>query len=125
MSNKTNSVTLSRVTAEIEEILEDYPKQPYQIAFSIPELRQKLIERVSNKMPSCYSSSQSVRESQEPSGSLHCSLEERVLMVTLIRGSIFQILRENAELVSRHLHQNKSHPSQPQHAVDQPSHWFG
>lgn len=39
-------LTLSVVMQEIEDVLDQYPEHPYQSAFSIPELKQKLIDDV-------------------------------------------------------------------------------
>ncbi|MBW4639606.1 MAG: hypothetical protein KME05_15515 [Gloeocapsa sp. UFS-A4-WI-NPMV-4B04] len=46
MPHELINLTLPVVVAQIENILEDYPESPYQLAFSLPELRHKLIAHV-------------------------------------------------------------------------------
>lgn len=43
------------VFQEIENVLEDYPEHPYQGAFSIDKLCQKLVAHVTSHISNCYS----------------------------------------------------------------------
>lgn len=54
MKNKLINLTLSIVIDEIENILETYPKSPYQEAFSATGLRQGLVAYVLNHVPNRY-----------------------------------------------------------------------
>ena len=97
------NLTLPVVIEELEYVLDEYPEHPYQAAFSIPELRQKLIAHILSHVPNRYV----VEGAQEPSSNAqvcHSSLlQERLRMEMVIRGSILHILRENVDWLSRHL----------------------
>ncbi len=99
------NLTLLLVLKEIEDILEDYPEDPYQVAFSIPELRQKLILHVLNQLPSYYAILEEDQELPSNPKSLYSSLEEKVCMEILIRESIVELFRENADSISCHMGQ--------------------
>ena len=91
--------TLPVVIARIENLLEDYPEYPYQIAFSLPELRQKLLAHVLTHTPNHYGV---VRKNLTPKNRsfLHLSsVQKRIRMGNLIHEGILHILRENAEWV--------------------------
>ncbi len=99
------NLTLLLVIKEIEDILEDYPEDSYQVAFSIPELRQKLILHVLNQLPSYYAILEEDQELPSNPKSLYSSLEEKVCMEILIRESIVELFRENADSISCHMGQ--------------------
>ena len=99
------NLTLLLVIKEIEDILEDYPEDSYQVAFSIPELRQKLILHVVNQLPSYYAILEEDQELPSNPKSLYSSLEQKVCMEILIRESIVQLFRENADSISCHIGQ--------------------
>jgi len=99
------NLTLLLVIKEIEDILEDYPEDSYQVAFSIPELRQKLILQVLNQLPSYYAILEEDQELPSNPKSLYSSLEEKVCMEILIRESIVELFRENADSISCHIGQ--------------------
>lgn len=103
MSQEISQSTLRFVIHKIESILEEYPKHPYQVAFSMQELRKKLIAQVLKNLPNRDSVIEGEKTSDSTMGSIHHSLEDRVRLETLIRGSIYHVLRENADWVSRHL----------------------
>jgi hypothetical protein len=129
MSPKIIKIPLSEVLKEIEDTLEDYGEYPYQAAFSIHELRQKLINHVLKEIPNCFPNRHTVIEDTQKiprdSKFLYFSLEERVRLQTLIRGSIFHLLRENADWISRHIPEKEHSPNQNKSAVNEPSHRFG
>ncbi|MBW4481299.1 MAG: hypothetical protein KME14_02025 [Tildeniella torsiva UHER 1998/13D] len=86
---------------EIEDVLNQYPEHPYQAVFSMPELRQKLIDHVH-----CYVSPHhdaGGRQNTIPGNSIaHRAsfLQERLRLGMLIRGSMLHLLRqEDAEQV--------------------------
>jgi len=88
------------VLQEIENVLNDYPEYPYQVAFSIDELRSKLVTHVLNHISNCCSvNGQAPKLTTE--AKLSCrSTSERVRLDVLIRGSILHLLRENADWIS-------------------------
>jgi hypothetical protein len=93
------------VLREIENVLKDYPEYPYQVAFSMDELRAKLVTHVLSHLSTCYSV---IGEPPKPiinaQFSYH-SKSKRLRLDVLIRGSILHLLRENAVWISRHIQQ--------------------
>src|SRR3712207_6673886 len=92
----------------IENVLEDYPEYPYQVAFSIKELRQKLVAHVMRHLPRSYSVMGDGKEVKTNAKFPYRSKAERIRLDALIRGSILHILRENADWVGCHIHQKDS-----------------
>jgi hypothetical protein len=91
------------VLQEIENILQDYPEYPYQIAFSSDELRAKLIAHVLRYVPTCCSV---IGDTQKPTTNAkfsYRSKSERLRLDALIRGSILHLLRENADWIGRQI----------------------
>lgn len=91
------------VFQEIENVLEDYPVHPYQDAFSIAELRQKLVNHVLCHLPKRDSVMGDVQQSSTDTQLPYRLKQERIRLDALIRGSILHLLRENADWVSRQL----------------------
>lgn len=98
MSHESINLTLPVVIAEIENLLEDYPEYPYQVAFSLPELRQKLLDHILTHTPNCHTVA-GEKLTIKDRRFLHSSMQERIQMENLIHGGILHILRENAEWV--------------------------
>jgi hypothetical protein len=99
MSHGLVNLTLPIVMQEIEDVLEEYSAHPYHSAFSMPELRQKLVAHVLSHVPNRY-----VVEEQEPSSSptrYASSMQERLQREMVVRSGILHILRENADWLSR------------------------
>ncbi len=93
------------VLQEIENVLNDYPEYPYQVAFSMEELRSELVTHVLSHIPNCCSVN---GQAPKPTtyAKLSCrSTPEQVRLDILIRGSILHLLRENADWVSRKIQQ--------------------
>jgi hypothetical protein len=130
MSVSFPNTSLSFIIQEIEDVLKDYPHYPYQMAFSSGELRQKLVNRVFNRISEQETAYQPPISSQNSTISPH-SLEGRVRLKSLIRNSIFYVLQENADWIKRHLSHKKTasaqKPPTPQMttSAEEPSHWFG
>lgn len=96
MSYQLINLTLPVVIAEIDNILEDYPESPYQIAFSLPEMRQRLFAYVLTHIPNRYTVQGEDLRLKE-SKFLHPSpMQERLQMENLIHGGILHLLQENA-----------------------------
>ena len=108
MSQEISQSTLRFVINRIESILEEYPQYPYQVAFSMQELRKKLLAQVLKNLPHRDSLIDKKQASDSTIQPINHSLEDRVRIETLIRGSIYHVLRENADWVSRHLPQDVS-----------------
>ena len=102
MSHGLVNLTLPAVIQEIEDVLDEYPEHPYQLAFSMPELRQKLIDHILN-VPNRYAIAGVKESSGNPKVNHSSHLQKRLRMEMVVRGSILHILRENADWLSRHL----------------------
>ena len=99
MSPELINLTLPVVIANIKTALEDYPEYPYQIAFSLPELRQRLLAHVLSHTPNRYTVAGEHLTSKGPKFPSFSSTQERIQMENLIHGGILHILRENEEWV--------------------------
>jgi hypothetical protein len=103
MSYPIIDLTLPVVTEEIENVLEEYPVHPYQVAFSIHELRQKLIAHILSHIPNRYVV-EGTQESYLNSRVRYSSpLQEQLHIEMVIHCSILHILRENADWLSRNI----------------------
>ncbi|BAZ04668.1 hypothetical protein [Calothrix sp. NIES-3974] len=115
--------TPNSIVGEIEKVLDTYPYNPYQQAFSIPDIRQQLIEYVLVRIP-CADSSCSVESSQENTNQVPVSkiprtpLQHQLHLQNLIHQGICVIMQMKSELISQILCETV----QP---VCEPSHWFG
>lgn len=108
MSHELINLALPVVIAEIENVLEDYPKYPYQVAFSLPELRQKLLAHVLTYTPNRYTV-QGEKLTLKNREFLYTSpMQERIRMENLIHGGILHILRENAEWIGDRITQKEN-----------------
>lgn len=108
MSPELINLTLPVVIAKIENALEDYPEYPYQVAFSLPELRQRLLAHVLTHTPNRYTVAGEKLTPKDPKFPYPSSVQERVRMENLIHGGILHILRENAEWVGCQITQMES-----------------
>lgn len=103
MSQALINLTLAGVNQAIEDVLDEYPVHPYQSAFSMPELRQKLIAHILGQAPQPCGIDGN-QELSNPAQDCHFSrLQARLRTEMLIRGSILYVLRENADWINRHL----------------------
>jgi hypothetical protein len=118
MFAKIINLTLLLVIQEIEEVLKDYPEHPYQIAFSVPELRNKLTLHVLNQLPNYYTILEDAEELPVDARFLYASKQEQVRLENLIRRSIVNLFRENADSISGYISQ-KDNPD------NKSSRWFG
>lgn len=99
------NLTLPIVITEIENVLEDYPESPYQVAFSLSEMRQRLLAHVLTYTPNRYVVQGEKLTLKEPKLLRPSPIQERMQMENLIHGGILHLLRENAEWVGSRLTQ--------------------
>ncbi|HEY9726907.1 MAG TPA: hypothetical protein V6D50_10715 [Chroococcales cyanobacterium] len=105
MSQEIINLTLLLVNQEFEDILKEYPVEPYQLAFSIPELRRRLMNCILNQTPNYYTLLEDRQSPPEDPKFLYSSSAEEMRMKNLIRQSIVHTFRENADWVSDYLPQ--------------------
>ena len=103
MSPELINLTLPVVIAKIEKVLEDYPESPYQIAFSLPEMRQRLLAHVLTHIPNRYVVQGEKLTLKEPKFLHPSPIQERVQMENLIHEGILYLLRESAKWIGSHL----------------------
>ncbi|MBG1260810.1 hypothetical protein [Nostoc commune] len=103
MSHTLINLTLLIVIQEIENVLDEYPEHPYQSAFSIHELRQKLIAHILSHVPNRYVVEGLQELSSTPKSPYSLPIQERIQIETVVHGSILHILRENADWLSRQI----------------------
>ena len=100
MSYELINLTLPVVVAKIEDVLENYPEHPYQIAFSMPELRQRLLAHVLTRTPNYYAvQGEKLTTLKDPKSLFPAPTQEQLRMENLIHGGILHLLREHAEWV--------------------------
>ena len=97
MSYKIANLTLPLVMEEVEEVLQDYPRYPYQVAFSIHKLRQLLIADVLSKIPNEYTVIEDTEELSIHPQKFSTPVQKRLHREMIIRQSILDILQKNAE----------------------------
>jgi hypothetical protein len=98
------NLPLTGIDQVIEDVLDEYPAHPYQSAFSMPELRQKLIAHILSQLPHCPEVESINRSSNPDRITYHSRLQARLRLEMLVRGSILHILRKNATWLSHHLY---------------------
>ncbi|MBN3926095.1 hypothetical protein [Nostoc sp. NMS4] len=103
MSHTLINLTLPIVIQEIENVLHEYPEHPYQFAFSIHELRQKLIAHILSHVPNRYVVEEVQESSSHSKVNYSSPLKERLHLETVVHGSILHVLRENADWLSHHI----------------------
>ena len=103
MAQKIINLTLPVVIQEIEDIFDGCFYHPYQQAFAIPELRQKLIAYVLSRVRNRYAF---IEEEQATISNNICSQEQRLHIEAVIQSGIHQVFQENADLVNHHISNN-------------------
>lgn len=96
MSYQLTNSTLPIILEEIENVLAESPNCPYRAAFTLPELREKLIDYVLSQIPHYYtieSSKSSIKQLRPP----FRLLEQRLQLENLIRKGIFELIGENTD----------------------------
>lgn len=93
----THFSTLHVVLQEVENVLSSYPKHPYQSAFLIPELHQKLITTILKYPPLSDHPPEEIQPLHHP-----LSLGDRLKIQLVVRASILHIMRENSDWLNRH-----------------------
>jgi hypothetical protein len=97
------NLTLPVVIREIEDVLDDYPAYPYQTAFAMPELHQKLIAYILSHVPNHYVVEGVQELSSRPNRYHSAPLQERLQMEAIVRSGIFHVLRENMSCLNEDL----------------------
>lgn len=98
MAQKLINLTCLLIIQEVEEILKDYPQNPYQSAFMNPALWNRLINNILNQIPNQYYII--LNESEEFPDNiriLYSSLEERMHLEMIIRQSLVYLFQEYAD----------------------------
>jgi hypothetical protein len=103
MSKGLINLTLPGINQVIEDVLDEYPTHPYQSAFSLPELRQKLITHILSQVTHHNIFGDAQESFSAAQVAHHSRLQARLQMEMLVRGSILHILRKNATWLSFHL----------------------
>lgn len=88
------NITLAIVTEEIDNILETYPKYPYQEAFAPSGLRQDLIAYVLNHIPNKYRAIEESSVHSPQTIPLICSAEQQIHIENLIHRGINDVLEK-------------------------------
>ncbi|XZN97542.1 MAG: hypothetical protein ACM65K_04360 [Microcoleus sp.] len=91
--NKTLvNLTLAVVTEEVENILDSYPRYPYQEAFAPSGLRQDLIAYVLSRIPNTYTALSPLDAMSNKTVQVRCSSEQLINIENLIHTGISDVL---------------------------------
>lgn len=115
MTKTIVNLTLPVVVDQIETALKDYPYHPYQQAFAIPDLRQRLIAYVLSRISNYYTV---LEEGENSTYSNNCSSDRILQIKNIVTQGIHDILQQYWEWSDRHI------PSEIESGLA-PSHWFG
>ena len=115
MTKAVVNLTLPMVVEHIETALEDYPHYPYQKAFAIPDLRQKLIAYILSRVANSYTV---LEEGENCTTFGDCSSYRKLQIENLAKQGIQEILQQYWEWIVHHI------PSETESGLE-PSHWFG
>ena len=86
------NLTLAVVTEEVENILDSYPRYPYQEAFSPSGLRQDLIAYVLSRIPNTYRAIATSDSMSHTTVQVRCSSEQLIHIENLIHTGISDVL---------------------------------
>lgn len=86
------NLTLAVVTEEVENILDSYPRYPYQEAFSPSGLRQDLIAYVLSRIPNTYTAIAPSDALLNNTVQIRCSSEQLLHIENLIHTGISDVL---------------------------------
>ena len=86
------NLTLAVVTEEVENILDSYPRYPYQEAFSPSGLRQDLIAYVLSRIPNTYTAIAPFDSMSHTTIQVRCSSEQLLHIENLIHTGISDVL---------------------------------
>lgn len=86
------NLTLAVVTEEVENILDAYPRYPYQEAFSPSGLRQDLIAYVLSRIPNTYTAIAPCDSMSHTTVQVRCSSEQLLHIENLIHTGISDVL---------------------------------
>ncbi len=102
-SYKIIDLTLLQIAKEVEEALLDYSEYFDQIAFSLPDFKQKLITSVLSKIPNQYLIVEDEAKFFQNYNFCYFPLEKRLHIENLIQvniHSMFQLLELNSSISS-------------------------
>ncbi|OKH24908.1 hypothetical protein NIES593_06765 [Hydrococcus rivularis NIES-593] len=97
MSYQIVNLTLLFVIKEIEDILVYYPEYPYQVAFSIPYWRQRLIAYVLNHVRNRHIVIENTKKLSEDPNLTSFPSDERLRIENWIRSGIILLLQDNPD----------------------------
>jgi hypothetical protein len=93
----------------INDVLGAYPEHPYQVVFSMHEFRQKLVDQILSQTLACQvDETAAATPLCKSTNSPRSPLAERLYLEVVVRGSILQVLRENADLFGENYTLGKS-----------------
>lgn len=108
MLPKIINLSLQLVVKEVEALLKHYPQHPYQVAFSCPELRQKLIDHVLQQIPHYYAIVENIQDLPQDPRCLYASIAEQLQLECLICESIVNVFHKNQNAVNAYIYHSES-----------------
>ncbi|MFE4105634.1 late competence development ComFB family protein [Almyronema epifaneia] len=106
------------VIEEAEKLIQSYPHHPYQKAFALPDLRQKLVAYVLNRVRNFYVVLNECDLNKVNCQSVCRSLVDQGKLESTIHIGIREVFEQSQV-------QSTSHTSKQDHKHNSPSDWFG
>jgi hypothetical protein len=118
MSKVLTNLTKPTVVGVIEDVLEAYPSHPYQQAFAIPDMHQKLIAFVLSRIQNVYGVIEEPGVEDALGDAVPFHTEERMHVEAVVHQGIHTVFEENPFEVQTQI------PTQEEAGLGA-SHWFG
>jgi hypothetical protein len=118
METTVENVMLPAVTEILDQVLEGYPDYPHKKAFTNPELRRNLLNRVMNQLPNWHPAHEEGGSISNDTENWHLSEEKKIHIRNIIRQEIAYIIQQKSACISRT-------PAEEIDSCFTPSHWFG
>lgn len=92
MATTMVNLTLLKVIQELEEILDLYPSQIYKQVARNPDLQQKLVAYILNRLPNKYITIEDDNLADKLSQNISCSTLERLRIEELVQQGVFYLV---------------------------------
>lgn len=118
METTVGDAMLAAVTEILDQVLEGYPDYPHRKAFTNPDLRRNLLNRVMSQLPNWYPAHEEGKKVPNSTDNWQLSEENKIHIRNIIRQEIAYIIQQKSACISRT-------PAEEIDSCFTPSHWFG
>ena len=118
METTVEDAMLFAVTEILDQVLKSYPDYPHQKAFTNPDLRRSLLNRVMSQLPNWYPAHEEGKPVPKGAENWQFSEENKIHIRNIIRQEIAYIIQQKSACISRT-------SAEEIDSCFTPSHWFG